>query len=110
MKQLKRKAQSLTEYTIVAGIIAIVLVAMGTPFRRSVQRVLKDVADVMGLQSEAETASADPREASLINSLTDSSLQRSDLRQDTVGVYNFSIQSESWINTEAHTDLGSIND
>ena len=45
------------EYTIVAGLIAIVLVTMGPAFRRSVQQVVKSTADNIGFQEGAEQAS-----------------------------------------------------
>ena len=55
MKQ--KNAQSLAEYVIIASLIAIVLASMGPLFRRSIQRVVKSVADNIGYQSESEQAS-----------------------------------------------------
>jgi len=52
----KRYGQSLAEYVIVAGLIAVALATMGPAFRRSVQKVFKGVADVMGFQHDAEQA------------------------------------------------------
>jgi len=53
----KKTGQSLAEYTIVASLIAVVLATMGPGFRRSVQQVIKSVADVVGFQKDAEQAS-----------------------------------------------------
>ncbi len=46
----------MAEYAIVAGIIAIVLAAMGTPFKRTIQKIVKSTADAIGFQSESEQA------------------------------------------------------
>ncbi len=52
----KKRGQSLAEYAIVVSLIAVVLAAMGPGFRRSVQQVIKSVADAIGFQSDAEQA------------------------------------------------------
>lgn len=55
---MKRAAgQSLAEYAIVIGIVAVVLSAMGPGFRWSAQQVFKSTADVIGFQAGAEQAS-----------------------------------------------------
>jgi Flp pilus assembly pilin Flp len=61
----QKKGQSLVEYTIIASLIAIVLATMGPAFRRSVQQVVKSVADNIGFQAESEQAS-DP-DAGFVN-------------------------------------------
>jgi len=52
----KNSGQSLAEYVIVISLIAIVLTTVGPGFRRSVQQVIKSVADVIGFQSDSEQA------------------------------------------------------
>lgn len=52
----RKKGQSLAEYAIIASLIAVVLAAMGPGFRRSVQQVIKSVADVIGFQADSEQA------------------------------------------------------
>jgi len=53
----KKRGQSLAEYAIVVSLIAVVLAAMGPGFRRSVQQIIKSIADIVGFQSGAEQAS-----------------------------------------------------
>jgi len=110
MKQIKKRAQSLTEYTIVAGIIAVVLVAMGTPFRRTIQRVIKDVCDVIGLQADAEQASNDITEAQLTDSVSDSTMKTTDLKNNLAGVQKAQTLREISTNSLSHTNLGVTSD
>ena len=106
---LKRKGQSLAEYAIVAGIIAIVLASMGTGFRRSVQSVIKEVADVMGFQHDAEQAS-DPENGYLVCATTDSdSFSTTQKTEATNALYATSIAGQTAINTQAITNLGVTN-
>lgn len=49
-----RKAQSILEYAIVLGIVAIALSAMSLYFRRGIQAVVKVAADEAGNQKDAE--------------------------------------------------------
>ncbi len=61
---MRKKGQSLAEYAIVASLIAVILATMGPAFSRSVQQVLKSVADVLGYQKDAEQA-AEPEKGYL---------------------------------------------
>jgi len=49
-----RKAQSILEYAIVLGIVAIVLSAMSLYFRRGIQAVVRVASDELGNQKDAE--------------------------------------------------------
>jgi hypothetical protein len=60
--------QSLAEYVIVASLIALALATMGPAFRRSVQKVVKGAADVIGFQHDAEQASEPDK--GFLNALT----------------------------------------
>ncbi|MDD2679217.1 MAG: hypothetical protein PHO03_00225 [Candidatus Omnitrophica bacterium] len=51
---MKSKAQSIMEYVIVLGLIALALAAMSLYFRRGIQSVVKIAADEMGDQKDAE--------------------------------------------------------
>lgn len=66
---MKNKAQSLGEYILVLTITGAVFLSMSAAFRRITQRVVKDVADVIGFQSDAEQAS-DPQKGYLAESAT----------------------------------------
>lgn len=67
---MKKKGQSLAEYVIVATMIAAVLISMSAGFRRSIQRVVKNTADLIGMQSQAEQA-LEPARGYLVESKTD---------------------------------------
>ena len=51
---LPRKGQSILEYTIVLGVIVIVMSAMGPMIKRGTQSLIKVVADQVGAQQNAE--------------------------------------------------------
>ena len=110
MKQIKKKAQSLTEYTIVAGIIAVVLVAMGTPFRRTIQRVVKDVCDVIGMQADAEQASEDITQGQLINSAFDSTATMTQLKDGSAGVQTAQKLGRTSANSISYSSGGVVDD
>jgi len=54
MRIKMRKAQSILEYAIVLGIVAIVLSAMSLYFRRGIQAVVRVASDELGNQKDAE--------------------------------------------------------
>jgi len=49
-----KKAQSILEYTIVLGVIVIIMFAMGPMVKRGAQSMIKLVADQVGVQNNAE--------------------------------------------------------
>ena len=49
-----KKAQSILEYTILLGVIVIVMFAMGPMLKRGLQSLIKVVADQVGVQQNAE--------------------------------------------------------
>lgn len=49
---LKKKAQSLLEYTLILGVVAVALVGMQVYFKRGVQSMVKVVADDFGNQGD----------------------------------------------------------
>ena len=51
---LFKKAQSILEYTILLGVIVMVLFVMGPMIKRSTQSLIKAVADQVGTQQNAE--------------------------------------------------------
>lgn len=86
MKDKKKKGQSLAEYAIVAGLIAVVLAAMGPGFRRSIQQVMKSVADVIGFQAGAEQA-AEPDKGFLNSLITHANTTVTKETIERAGVY-----------------------
>jgi len=51
---LSRRAQSILEYTMLIGILTVVLMYMGTAIRRGVQSLVKVTADQIGNQQNAD--------------------------------------------------------
>jgi len=54
VKMSARRGQSILEYTIIVGIITLVLVYMGTFIKRGVQSFIKVTADQVGNQQNAD--------------------------------------------------------
>ena len=57
--RLFETAQSILEYTLIVGIVAVVLVALTPYLKRSIQSVVKTTADQMGIQSQSEQVVSD---------------------------------------------------
>jgi uncharacterized protein (UPF0333 family) len=51
---LLKKGQTILEYTILLGVIVIVMSAMGPMLKRGIQSLIKVVADQVGVQQNAE--------------------------------------------------------
>ena len=51
---LTRRGQSIVEYTMIAGIVTLVLYYMGTGIKRGVQSLVKITADQVGNQQNAD--------------------------------------------------------
>ena len=51
---LARRGQSIVEYTIIVGIVTVVLYYMGTGIKRGVQSLIKVTADQVGNQQNAD--------------------------------------------------------
>ena len=49
-----RKAQTILEYTIVMGVIVVIMFAMGPMIKRGIQSLIKTVADEIGIQRNAD--------------------------------------------------------
>ncbi len=50
----EKKAQTIIEYTMILGVIAMILFAMNTMVKRGIQGMIKVVADQVGNQESAE--------------------------------------------------------
>jgi len=68
---LSRRGQSVVEYTIIVGIITVVLYYMGTGIKRGVQTLVKVTADQVGNQQNADQDFNDTQEGYLVCSTTD---------------------------------------
>ncbi len=100
-----KKAQTLAEYAIIAGIIAIVLVTMGTPFKRTVQKIIKSTADAIGFQGESEQA-AEPDKGYLNSAKTDISTKSTTSIDEDQGSYTSVVEETSAMKSESLTNMG----
>ena len=59
---LARRGQSILEYTIIVGIVTLVLFYMGTGVKRGVQSLVKVTADQVGIQQNSDQDFNDTQE------------------------------------------------
>ncbi|MCX5681449.1 MAG: hypothetical protein NT079_04125 [Candidatus Omnitrophica bacterium] len=96
-----KNGQSIAEYVIVAGLIAVALAAMGPGFRRSVQKVVKSAADSIGFQVGSEQAAN--VDAGFVNYMT-SNAQGVGSGTISVLVGNYKSVDNQQVNTQSATD------
>ncbi len=104
-KQRNNKGQSMAEYVIIAGLIALVIGSMGTGFRRSIQRVFKEVADNLSWHSEGEQAS-DPEKGYMKQAVFTVDRQSTKTLSELSGVYTRTDTETTKTETASETFLG----
>ena len=104
--KVSRKGQSLIEYTVVIGVIAMVLFAMQPMVKRATQGMFKSMADQIGTQQNAEQDFADPEGSHLDYSYTTTRARIDKTRLESGGVINYVYGD--MVNTEmtSATNLG----
>jgi len=65
-----RRGQTILEYTIIVGIVTVVLFYMGTGIKRGVQSLVKVTADQVGNQQNSDQDFNDTRQGYMENSIT----------------------------------------
>jgi Flp pilus assembly pilin Flp len=65
-----RRGQTILEYTIIVGIVTVVLFYMGTSVKRGVQSLVKVTADQVGNQANADQNFNDQRQGYMVASNT----------------------------------------
>src|ERR1700722_2572754 len=65
-----RRGQTILEYTMIVGIVTVVLYYMGTSIKRGVQSLVKVTADQVGSQKNADQDFNDSQEGYLTSSNT----------------------------------------
>ena len=78
---LARRGQSILEYTIIVGIVVVVLSYMGTGIKRGVQSLVKVTADQVGNQQNSDQDFTDVRQGYMVGS--NSVTQKSNNKQTT---------------------------
>ena len=68
---MTRQGQSILEYVLLVGIVTLVLVYMGTDFKRGIQSAVKVTADQLGSQTNADQEfDSSVQQSILVNSLS----------------------------------------
>jgi hypothetical protein len=65
-----RRGQTIIEYTMIIGIVVVVLTYMGTGIKRGVQSLVKVTADQVGIQNNADQDYNDAQQGYMIASNT----------------------------------------
>lgn len=99
----------MAEYVIVAGLIALALAAMGPGFKRSVQKVFKGVADIIGFQRDAEQA-AEPDEGFLNMQTANVKTSTSGSIEQAFNVYELSETQQTVANTITFSNGALVNE
>lgn len=96
----------MVEYTVVIGVIAMVLFAMQPMVKRATQGMFKSMADQIGTQQNAEQDFTDPESSHLEFSYTTTRARIDKTRLESGGVINYVYGD--MINTEitSSTNLG----
>lgn len=103
------KGQSLSEYAIVATIIAVALVVMGPGFRWGIQNVLKSTADAIGFQSGSEQAS-NPDDGFLNSQISNLQTIKTDSLVEKGGKYQLGISEATRSQSISHTNGAFVRD
>ncbi|MBF0490973.1 MAG: hypothetical protein HQL15_10285 [Candidatus Omnitrophica bacterium] len=96
-------AQSVLEYLLLIGIVTMVLIYMGTDFKRGIQSVVKVTADQMGNQTGAEQ---DFSLGYMMNSASNTTQTQQHAVQETNGVTTTITGDSSQTTTSSVTNQG----
>lgn len=96
--------QTMLEYLLLIGVVTLVLVSMGTDFKRGLQSMVKVTADQLGNQEGAEQ-NFNEQSGILINSLTKNRQVRGKLLNEVQGVLNYRQAEYSETLTQSLTNV-----
>ena len=99
-----QKAQTLMEYTLVLGVIAVILFAMNPFLKRTTQGMIKFVADQVGNQKNSDQAF--DNSGHLENSYTRTSSFGLKQTRENVGITGYSYNDTTRTNTTTSLNLG----
>ncbi len=100
-----RVAQSMIEYILLVGIVTIVLIYMGTDFKRGLQSVVKTTADQMGTQANSDQ-DFNSTAGFLVNSITNASQSHGQLVKEYVGTITTQTGDYTQVLTNTVTKAG----
>jgi len=103
---LARRGQTIVEYTIIIGIVAVVLSYMGTGIKRSMQSLVKVTADQVGNQQNADQDFNDTAQGYMIATTTQMQQNKAKQHTDVYYVTNSSFNESSSVETKTMTNGG----
>jgi len=98
------QAQIFLEYAIITSVVLVVLITMNTLIKRSIQGMIKSVADQVGLQMNAEQRFDDSGHLERQYTSTRSALDKT--TRDFLGVTNYIYADVTWTNSSSFINLG----
>ena len=101
-----QRAQSLIEYTLIIGIVVIIIFAMNPIMKRGIQGMVKVVADQIGNQNASEQTFNSDTEGYLMNSYTDSRVNMDKRTQDRLGVITYEYGDATNTDSNVMMNLG----
>ena len=104
------RGQSILEYTIIVGIVTVVLYYMGTGIKRGVQNMVKITADQVGNQQNADQDFNDTQQGYLVSStsLTQDSRNKQIAEIGNAAAGNTSYVSNTSFNESTYTMTNTI--
>lgn len=99
-----RQGQTFVEYTVILGVVTVVLFAMSPMVKRALQGLIKVVADQVGVQQNSDQ----PFDESghLESSYTVTRAVQDKATQDLLGITNYIYADATYTNTRALINLG----
>ena len=104
-KTLNQRAQSITEYILLVGIITLALFTMMQTVKRGTQSMIKTAADQIGVQSNSDQSfSREQGYLNFQNTVTSSDRQKQVI--DHVGVMNYILNESETTLMHSQTNMG----
>jgi len=100
-----RSGQNLMEYTLLLGVIMIILFTMSPLVKRGSQGMIKFVADQVGNQ-QASDQSFEEEGGYLVNALTNSSAQMRTETIENVGITGYDYNDSTTTSSSQYLDMG----
>ncbi len=101
---LLKKGQSILEYTILLGVIVLVMFSMGPMIKRGTQSLIKVVADQVGIQQNAEQQFDERGHLESSDTLSTGSMDKQTF--DTAGTISYVFDDVTTTGTATVTNLG----
>ena len=99
----------MVEYSIVLGIITLVLIAMNPLIKRSIQGVIKVAADQIGVQNNSDQIFNDAQIGHMVSSYTTTRTAMVQDRSESIGALNYIYGDNVFTSSTTILNLGHVN-